>query len=141
MRVSEKEIEVRYAETDAMQVVYHGQYLVWFELGRTQLMEDLGFRYADMEEEGYLAPVLDVQISYRKPFRYGEKAWVYTWIQEYNGVRTVYGYEIKNRDGDVCITGTTSHTLVKKESFRPVSMKRTFPDWHEIYLKNTQPAQ
>ncbi|KKB44551.1 acyl-CoA thioesterase [Bacillus thermotolerans] len=141
MRVSEKEIEVRYAETDAMQVVYHGQYLVWFELGRTQLMEDLGFRYADMEEEGYLAPVLDVQVSYRKPFRYGEKAWVYTWIQEYNGVRTVYGYEIKNRDGDVCVTGTTSHTLVKKESFRPVSMKRTFPDWHEIYLKNTQPAQ
>lgn len=141
MRVSEKEIEVRYAETDAMQVVYHGQYLVWFELGRTQLMEDLGFRYADMEEEGYLAPVLDVQISYRKPFRYGEKAWVYTWIQEYNGVRTVYGYEIKNRDGDVCVTGTTSHTLVKKESFRPVSMKRTFPDWHKVYLKNTQPAQ
>ncbi len=141
MRVSEKEIEERYAETDAMQVVYHGQYLVWFELGRTQLMEDLGFRYADMEEEGYLAPVLDVQISYRKPFRYGEKAWVYTWIQEYNGVRTVYVYEIKNRDGDVCVTGTTSHTLVKKESFRPVSMKRTFPDWHKVYLKNTQPAK
>lgn len=136
MFVSEKEVQVRYAETDAMQVVYHGQYVVWLELGRTQLIEDLGFNYAEMEKEGYVAPVLDIQLSYKKPFRYGDTAWVYTWIQEYNGVRTIYGYEIKNKDGEVCLTGTTSHTIVKKDTFRPVSMKRVFPDWHKVYEEN-----
>ena len=136
MFVSEKEVQVRYAETDAMQVVYHGQYVVWLELGRTQLIEDLGFNYAEMEKEGHVAPVLDIQLSYKKPFRYGDTAWVYTWIQEYNGVRTVYGYEIKNKDGEVCLTGTTSHTIVKKDTFRPVSMKRVFPDWHKVYEEN-----
>lgn len=140
MFVSEKEVQVRYAETDAMQVVYHGQYAVWLELGRTQLIEDLGFNYADMEKEGYVAPVLDIRMSYKKPFRYGDTAWVYSWIEEYSGVRTVYGYEIKNKEGEVCVTGTTSHTIVKKETFRPVSMKRVFPEWHKVYEENKKKA-
>ncbi|MFK2825163.1 thioesterase family protein [Bacillus sp. B190/17] len=140
MLVSEKEVQVRYAETDAMQVVYHGQYVVWLELGRTQLIEDLGFHYADMEKEGYVSPVLDIQLSYKKPFRYGDTAWVYSWIEEYNGVRTVYGYEIKNKEGEVCLKGKTSHTIVKKDTFRPVSMKRVFPEWHKVYEENKKQA-
>ncbi|MEK4029938.1 MULTISPECIES: thioesterase family protein [Bacillaceae] len=140
MFISEKEVQVRYAETDAMQVVYHGQYVVWLELGRTQLIEDLGFNYAEMEKEGYVAPVLDIQLSYKKPFRYGDTAWVYSWIEEYTGVRTVYGYEIKNKEGEVCLTGTTSHAVVKKDTFRPVSLKRVFPDWHKVYEENKKQA-
>lgn len=136
MFISEKEVQVRYAETDAMQVVYHGQYVVWLELGRTQLIEDLGFNYAEMEKSGYVAPVLDIQLSYKKPFRYGDTAWVYSWIEEYTGVRTVYGYEIKDKEGEVCLTGTTSHAVVKKDTFRPVSLKRVFPDWHKVYEEN-----
>ncbi|HZG73536.1 MAG TPA: thioesterase family protein [Chondromyces sp.] len=136
MYISRKEIDVRYAETDAMQVVYHGNYVVWFELGRTQLIKDLGFNYAEMEEQGYVSPVLDIQLSYKKPFRYGETATVHTWIEKYSGVRTTYGYEIINQQGEICVTGTTSHTVVKKDSFRPISMKRQFPEWHEVYEKN-----
>ncbi|PAQ15022.1 hypothetical protein CD798_08235 [Bacillaceae bacterium SAOS 7] len=136
MLVSKKEIQVRYAETDAMQVVYHGQYVVWFELGRTQLIEDLGFNYAKMEKEGYVSPVLDIQLSYKKPFKYGDYAWVYTWIEEYSGVRTTYGYEIKNDQGEVCVTGKSIHTIVKKDTFRPISMKKVFPDWHQAYEAN-----
>ena len=61
MLISETNIEVRYAETDQMGVVYHANYLVWMEIGRTKLIEDLGFKYAEMEKDGILAPVIDAQ--------------------------------------------------------------------------------
>ncbi len=80
MFVAEHEVEIRYAETDQMGVVYHSNYLVWLELGRTKLIQDLGFSYVEMEKEGIISPVLDLQISYRKAMRYGEKAIVKTWV-------------------------------------------------------------
>ena len=92
--ISETKIEVRYAETDQMGVVYHANYLVWMEIGRTKLIEDLGFKYAEMEKDGILAPVIDVNISYKQPMKYGETAKIKTWIDEYDGLRVTYGYEI-----------------------------------------------
>ncbi|WML52966.1 thioesterase family protein [Neobacillus sp. PS3-12] len=135
MLVAIKEIEVRYAETDQMGVVYHTNYLVWMEIGRTALIQELGFNYAELEKAGYIAPVLDIQASYKKPVRYGEKAIVKTWVEDYDGIRTVYGYEILSEDGEVAVTGMTKHVCVKKDSFRPVPFKRISPEWHEAYEK------
>src|SRR5690606_24046635 len=94
MFVSEKQIEIRYAETDQMGVVYHANYLVWMEIGRTKLISDLGYNYAGLEEQGYLAPVLDVSVQYKKAMRYGQVATVRTWIESHSKLRTTYGYEI-----------------------------------------------
>jgi acyl-CoA thioester hydrolase len=135
MLVVTKEIEVRYAETDQMGVVYHTNYLVWMEIGRTAFIEELGFNYAGLEKDGYLSPVLDIQATYKKPVRYGEKAIINTWVEEYDGIRTTYGYEILKENGEVAVTGMTKHACVKKDSFRPVSFKKTFPKWHEAYEK------
>ncbi|HAQ07973.1 MAG TPA: hypothetical protein DCR24_10785 [Bacillus bacterium] len=135
MLISSKEIEVRYAETDQMGVVYHANYLVWMELGRTQLIKELGFNYAEMEKDGIISPVLDIQASYKKPLRYGETATIKTWVEEYDGFRSLYKYEIYNGDGELALTGSSKHVCVKKENFRPISLKRKFPDWHEAYLK------
>lgn len=136
MLISKKEIEVRYAETDQMGVVYHANYLVWLELGRTQIVKDLGFNYADLEKDGIVSPVLEVNISYKKPLTYGDQAIVHTWIEEYNGLKTVYGYEIYTEQGELAVTAKTHHVCVKKDSFRPISLKRKYPDWHEAYEKN-----
>lgn len=133
MIISEKDIEVRYAETDQMGVVYHANYLVWMELGRTKLIEDLGFRYADMERDGIISPVIDIEISYKKPVRYGEKAIVKTWIDEYDGLRVSYGYEILTEEGELSVLAISKHVCVKKDSFRPVSIRKFFPKWHEAY--------
>jgi acyl-CoA thioester hydrolase len=135
MLISTKEIEVRYAETDQMGVVYHANYLVWMELGRTQLIKDLGFNYAEMEKDGIISPVIDIQASYKKPLRYGDKAIIKTWIEQYDGFRVTYGYEIFNGSGELAVTGQSKHVCVKKESFRPISIKRSYPDWHEAYEK------
>lgn len=136
MLISKREIEVRYAETDQMGVVYHANYLVWLELGRTQLVRDLGFNYSDMEKEGVVSPVLEVNIKYKKPLRYGETATVHTWIEDYSPLKTRYGYEIYNEEGELSAVAETVNTCVKKDTFRPVSLKRQFPEWHEAYDKN-----
>ncbi|GAM13108.1 acyl-CoA thioesterase [Mesobacillus selenatarsenatis] len=135
MKISSREIEVRYAETDQMGVVYHANYLVWMELGRTQLIKELGFNYAEMEKDGIISPVLDIQASYKKPLRYGDTATIKTWVEEYDGIRSVYKYEIFNGEGELALTGSSKHVCVKKDSFRPISLKRSYPDWHEAYLK------
>ncbi|WP_027963290.1 acyl-CoA thioesterase [Halalkalibacillus halophilus] len=135
MVINHSEVKVRYQETDQMGVVYHANYLVWFEIGRTNLIEQLGFRYADMEREDVLSPVIDIQAKYKYPLRYGQTAKVKTWIKKYDGFRVVYGYEIHNEDDQLCVTGVSSHVCVKRSNFKPISIRKQFPDWHEAYKK------
>lgn len=133
-------IEVRYQETDQMGVVYHANYLVWFEIGRTKFIESLGFCYADMEKDGVVSPVTNAQISFKKPIRYGEKVLIETWLDHYDGLRTVYGYHILNEVNEIAVSGKTEHVIVKKESFRPLSVRKAFPDWHEAYMSTLEKA-
>lgn len=123
MVINETDVVVRYQETDQMGVVYHSNYFVWFEIGRTRLIEQLGFDYLAMEEEGILAPVIDIQASYKTPVRYGQTARVETKISEYNGFRVTYSYKVYTEDNQLSVTGTSTHVCVKKSNFRPISIK------------------
>ncbi|SDL70905.1 acyl-CoA thioesterase [Sediminibacillus halophilus] len=134
MKIVKTPIKVRYQETDQMGVVYHANYLVWFEIGRTSFIEELGFQYHEMENLGVVSPVVDADLSFKHPIRYGEEAFVDTWIKEYDGLRVSYGYRIYNAEGNTAVTGSTRHVVVKKESFRPVSIRKSLPDWHQAYL-------
>lgn len=131
--ISKREIHLYYADTDMMGVIYHANYLKFFELGRTALIEDLGYNYLAMEEAGYYAPVYDIQITYKKPLRYGDQAFVKTWVAHNDGIKTIYGYTIINENEEVCAEGTSTHIIVKKENFRPTSFKKAFPEWHSKY--------
>ncbi|MEN2464467.1 thioesterase family protein [Ornithinibacillus sp. FSL M8-0202] len=134
-------IEVRYQETDQMGVVYHANYLVWFEIGRTKFIEHLGLSYVEMEKNNVVSPVLDAQVSFKKPVRYGDNVFVETWIEKYDGLRTVYGYQIIDEEGEIRVTGTTKHVIVKKDNFRPISLKKAFPKWHERYMQSIEGEQ
>lgn len=127
-------IQVRYQETDQMGVVYHANYLVWFEIGRTAFIEALGLQYYQMEEQGIVSPVIDAHVYFKQPIRYGQQAFVHTWLVSYDGLRTTYGYQVTDQDGQVAVSGTTQHVIVKKDSFRPVSLRKKFPEWHQAYL-------
>lgn len=133
MFVSEKEIEIRYAETDQMGVVYHANYVIWLELGRTQLINDLGFSVTKFEADGYLSPVMNVNISYKAAMRYGEKSIIRTWVKTQDRLRTVYAYEILHSDGTIAATATSEHIVVKKDSFRPVPFNRVDEVWFNKY--------
>lgn len=130
-----KDIQVRYGETDQMGVVYHANYIIWFELGRTELINSLGLSYVEMEEKGIISPVIDVQASYKKPVRYGDKVKVRTYVKKYDGIRVTYHYEVINGNDEVCVTGESVHICVRKESFRPIAIRKHLPEWHEAYEK------
>lgn len=130
-----RDIQVRYSETDQMGVVYHANYIIWFELGRTELIESLQLSYVAMEEKGIISPVIDVRATYKKPVRYGDKAKVKTWLKKYDGLRVTYSYEVLNGENEVCVTGESVHICVLKERFRPISIRKHLPDWHEVYEK------
>lgn len=127
------EIPVRYAETDMMGIVYHSNYLVYLEIARTELIKSLGLDYKEMEEAGYVSPVTNVNLDYKRSLTYGDTATVSVWINHYDGLRTIYGYEVKNADGQLAVAAKTTHVVVKKENFRPIRLPKVFPNWHAIY--------
>lgn len=135
MFIAVKEIELSYADTDMMGVIYHGNYIKWLELGRTKLIEEVGFNYLDMEKAGYYAPVYNLEITYKKPVTLEDRVFVKTWVEENQGLRTVYGFQIVNQNGEICSEGTTTHIMVKKNDgkFKPVQFKKAFPEWFQKY--------
>jgi acyl-CoA thioester hydrolase len=111
-------LAVRYAETDMMGVVYHGSYLPWFEIGRTQLLKDLGVSYRQLESEGFRLPVIEIAVRYFLPARYDDTLTVVTKLPERPLLRIRLEYEVK-RDEELLATGTSVHAFVDLEG-RPV---------------------
>jgi acyl-CoA thioester hydrolase len=107
------EIRVRYAETDQMGVAYYANYLVWFEVGRSELCRKRGFCYADLEAMGYKLVVTDVHCRYRNSARYDETVIVRTRLKGINKRMITFGYQILRKDNEEIIAeGETSHICV-----------------------------
>ena len=112
----ETEFPVRYAETDAMGVVHHANYLVYFEEGRSHYMRELGSDYADIEASGYQLPVTEANVRYVGSRRYGQRIRIRTWIEENRSRRVSFAYEVINpEDGTVLVTGLTRHVWTDSE--------------------------
>jgi acyl-CoA thioester hydrolase len=107
------EVRVRYAETDQMGVAYYANYLVWFEVGRSEFCRKRGFSYADLESLGYKLVVSDVNCRYRNSARYDETVVVRTRLKGVNKRVITFGYQILRQDeGEVIAEGETRHICV-----------------------------
>ena len=107
------DIRVRYAETDQMGVAYYANYLVWFEVGRSEFCRERGFRYADLEALGFKLVVSDVQCRYRSSARYDETVIVRTRLKGVNKRMVTFGYQILRADREEVIAeGETRHICV-----------------------------
>ncbi|GJM14035.1 MAG: 4-hydroxybenzoyl-CoA thioesterase [Pseudohongiella sp.] len=108
--VIESNFHVRYAETDAMGVVHHAGYLVYFEEARSHYMRELGSDYALIEKEGFRLPVSEVGLRYVGSLRYGDRVEIRAWIEEDKSRRIRFAYEVR-REGDeaILVTGFTEH--------------------------------
>jgi len=105
---------VRYAETDAMGIVHHSNYLVWFELARTDLCRQTGTEYAEIERGGHQLTVTGVQLRYRRPARYGDRVRVLAWIEQLASRRVRFGYEVHG-SSDLLASGTTEHVWIDRD--------------------------
>ena len=115
--VSEARVRVRYAETDQMGVVYHSNYLIWFEVGRVELIRQMGLDYKQMEEEdGCGISVVDVHARYRAPARYDDELVIETRLLAARGAVVKFGYRIlRVGDGVLLCEGETMHVCVGKD--------------------------
>ena len=93
--VGETKLRVRYAETDKMGVVYHSNFVIWFEVGRVELLRQLGFQYSDMEtEDNCHIPVVDLRVRYKAPAQYDDEIVVRTQIKNVRSSLLHFSYEI-----------------------------------------------
>jgi len=110
---NETRLRVRYAETDQMGVVYHSNHLIWFEVGRVELMRQMGFSYRDMErEDGRFIAVAEVKCRYRAPVYYDEEVVIRTKLKSVRESVVVFAYELVRADkGTLLAEGETTHIV------------------------------
>ena len=122
----ETTLRVRYAETDRMGVVYHSNFAIWFEVGRVELLRQLGFDYASMErDDNCHIPVVDLRVRYKAPALYDDEVVVRTELRNVRQSLLHFGYEVRRAGGDQALlaTGETTHIIVDS-NFR----RRALPD-------------
>ena len=125
--VNETRLRVRYAETDQMGVVYHSNHLIWFEVGRVELMRQMGLAYRDLErDDGLYIAVAEAKCRYRAPVFYDEEVVVRTWLKAVRARVIIFGYELLRADSEVVLAeGETVH-IVTDSSMKVSSLPRKY---------------
>jgi len=116
-QVCETKVRVRYAETDQMGVVYHANYFVWLEIGRVELLRQLGFSYRDMErEDDCFIAVVDARCRYKAPARYDDEIIVRTYLKNLRDSLIHFGYElVRVSDNTLLAEGETTHVVTNAQ--------------------------
>lgn len=146
----ESTLRVRYQESDQMGVVYHANYLNWFESGRTEMFRQLGFSYRELENRGALLPVTSADLQFKSPARYDDIISVYARMTIFSALRVVFEYQVRRLSeeegrnsegcastleqlrsndlpGELLVTGSTNHVWVNRE-WKPARLDRTLPE-------------
>jgi acyl-CoA thioester hydrolase len=123
-----------YADTDRSSVVYHANYLRFFEFGRASLMRDAAYPYREIEESGYVYPIYDLSIQFQQPLYYDDPMWIYTRPADLQRVRLQFDYIITHAEteANVC-RGYTRHCALNAKGIpvavdpKTVELWKTFP--------------
>ncbi|HEY2093706.1 MAG TPA: thioesterase family protein [Thermoanaerobaculia bacterium] len=133
MKSVESRTRVRYKETDQMGIAHHSNYIVWFEVGRTDLCRATGNTYRDIEERGYLLVVVEIGCRFRTPYRYDDEVVIKTRIGEAGSRMLRFEYELSDSVGELRATGFSRHVWLERETRKPVKadaeVMRAFGPW------------
>lgn len=134
--MSETELVVRYAETDMMKVVHHSVYPIWFEAGRTDFAEKLGYPYSKIEEEGVMMPLCKLECTFKGSARYGDTVIVKTSIKKLTPVRIELSYRIyKKGDNTLLTEGSTLHAWTNTD-LKIINLKLIAPKIFTLFASN-----
>lgn len=127
------EHQAQYYETDQMGIIHHSNYIRWFEESRTNLLDQMGFGYDQMEKLGIIVPVLAISCTYKSMVRYNDRVYIVPKIEEFNGIRMTISYQILDKaTGELCTTGESKHCFLDKSN-RPVSLKKKQSEMYELF--------
>ncbi|MGG5461798.1 acyl-CoA thioesterase [Clostridium sp. B9] len=131
---SKTRLKVRYAETDAMQVVHHASYYVYFECAREDFIKQFGIEYKDMEDMGIMMPLVETQCKYIDAARYGDNLIIETEYEILSPIKVGLKYSvIREDDNKLLAIGKTMQTFVDSSTFRIINLKKTYSDlWNKL---------
>lgn len=126
--IAETTLYVRYAETDAMGIVHHASYIIYFEEGRSNYARQRGSDYASFERSGYYLAVSEINARYIKPARYGQQLTVRCWIEDMKSRGLTFGYEIIDaQTRDILVEGLSKHICITHDG----QVARLPEEWRE----------
>ena len=133
LEFNETEIRVRYGETDQMGVVYHANYAVYFEVGRTEWLREFGLTYKGMEGEGIMLPVISLSINYKNSARYDDVLKVRTRLKKLPTATIEFEYELEKESGELLVTGSTILAFIDMKRNRPTRCPKYLLDKLQNY--------
>jgi acyl-CoA thioester hydrolase len=124
-------LRVRYAETDAMGVVYYGNYFTWFEVGRSAFCRDQGTPYSEWEARGVFLPCVESHCRYKQSARYDEEVLLRTWIEDVRDHSVTFAYRVeRSEDGRLLAEGWTKHAFCDRQG-KLLRCPQPFSEWLE----------
>lgn len=124
---------VQYYETDKMGISHHSNYIRWMEEARVHFLDQIGWSYAKFEEMGIISPVAGVECAFKKPTTFPDEVFINVSIAEYNGVKIVFKYNMKNAKGEVVCEAKSSHCFIDSKKM-PMMIKKSLPELHETLM-------
>ena len=121
---------VQYYETDRMGITHHSNYIRWMEEARVDFLSQIGWDYARLEDMGIISPVINVNCDYKKTTTFADKVSIKVSVKEFKGVKLFLSYEMKNEDGVVVCTATSSHAFLTKEG-KPIRVQKEYPEFYK----------
>lgn len=132
MKYFDEIIRPRYAETDQMGVIYHGNYFTYFEVGRSSFFRQLGYPYNRLESEGIILPVIECNCRYIRPVMYDKETIIRTYLKERKGIRITLEYQLVDKETETILAeGFTKHAFVGKD-LKPVRYKALNENFREL---------
>jgi len=133
MKIKERtNIRVRFNETDSLGIVWHGNYISYFEDGREDFCKKHGISYLDVKANGYITPIVESVCQHKLPLKYGDIAMIETTFEDTPAAKMVFSYKIFNPDGAVVCTGKTIQVFIDKKD----ELSLTLPDFFKTWKKN-----
>lgn len=137
-------IRPRYGEVDMMGVVYHANYLLYFEDARLDFLNALDFSYnEEVEQAGYMSPIFAIEVKYGAPLRYGEAGFVRTTIEKNGPMKTIYRQRVFHAEDTAgetpLVDALVTLCVVERETFKPVNIKKAFPRLYAKYAEAMEP--
>ncbi len=121
-------VRVRYQETDRMGIVYHANYLSYFELGRVEWLRRKGLDYARLEDSGVLLPVVNIRVNYKSPARYDQLLFVVTELKKIGGASLVFENNIYDQNDNLLVEGKVTLVATDSNTFKPIKIPPSLLD-------------
>ena len=125
----------RYAETDQMGIIHHSVYAIWYEQARTEFFNEIGFRYDEVEKNGVMTPLIELNCEYKRPAYYNQEVEVRTKIIKLTPVKFILEYDIYNQENQLINIGKTTLAWADAKTFKIINLQKKYPEIYQLIEK------